>query len=520
MPPHEEKEHQSDDEKESGSEASNDSDHEENATDSEDESDKSGDEKSGSENGSENGSDDESGSDSDSDSDETASNASDPSLDHEHWGIDDSEHPSVYVADRSDGNGTFRPVRIGEELGGYKVVMKLGFGENATVWLGKSTDDESYAAIKVKKSDAKEPGQEAENLTSLSESTDNVVSLLDSSTTDGPNGEHEILILEPLIGCLDDAHIYYKMGSGHQSDSDSEGSWTQYAGQIVYQILKALEAIHDQGIIHGDLVASNVMFGLPKDLTDDTIGDVPKPDKKDHKNDSLSQKFLWIKRGDHKDELPPYIAMDRPLMHQDNNLYFDALQGQPRAVVGGFSYAGTDDDHDLCYTSHEATKYTPPEKALNMSLSSESDIWAFGCLVYLLMAKSHFIDADKEEEILPSIVGAIGAIPHDLVENWQDSSDYVDSDGDLLDHRHEDFALTNIDCPEDMEEEEKKSYLDFMGCILKWKPKERWSAKRLLQHEWIRTYVQDDGSDSEASDSESDVGSDDEDSGDKSKKSS
>lgn len=39
---------------------------------------------------------------------------------------------------------------------------------------------------------------------------------------------------------------------------------------------------------------------------------------------------------------------------------------------------------------------------------------------------------------------------------------------------------------ERFENEEKKVMTDFLLCMLKWLPTQRWSAEKLLEHEWLK----------------------------------
>jgi hypothetical protein len=54
------------------------------------------------------------------------------------WVNLDAEHPNSYLEDKSP-DGLLKPIHIDDELGEYKIVMKLAVGWNSSVWLGKST---------------------------------------------------------------------------------------------------------------------------------------------------------------------------------------------------------------------------------------------------------------------------------------------------------------------------------------------------------------------------------------------
>jgi serine/threonine protein kinase len=151
----------------------------------------------------------------------------------------------------------------------------------------------------VKQTKVRNPGQE-KNLLSIANGeadTSSVVKLIGSFTTGSANGEHEVLVMEPLTGSLVYFHSTFAMyvsrpyyESDYGSDDDDEDTTeisddgkdneednreeddehkanhgghdgydlheesilaNRYAHKVAYQLLKALDTIHDKGIIHG-----------------------------------------------------------------------------------------------------------------------------------------------------------------------------------------------------------------------------------------------------------------------------
>lgn len=39
---------------------------------------------------------------------------------------------------------------------------------------------------------------------------------------------------------------------------------------------------------------------------------------------------------------------------------------------------------------------------------------------------------------------------------------------------------------ENLEGEKKEKFLQFVRCMLQWRPEDRWTAKELLEHPWVR----------------------------------
>jgi serine/threonine-protein kinase SRPK3 len=47
-------------------------------------------------------------------------------------------------------------------------------------------------------------------------------------------------------------------------------------------------------------------------------------------------------------------------------------------------------------------------------------------------------------------------------------------------------GLTLERSEENLDEEKKEEFLQFVRCMLQWRPEDRWTAKELLGHPWMR----------------------------------
>ncbi|KAG6163564.1 hypothetical protein E4U11_001828, partial [Claviceps purpurea] len=85
----------------------------------------------------------------------------------------------------------------------YRIMLKLGFGAFATVWLARDLVDKRYVAVKVGHgSDNPLPDREGEILSQIRETGpgkhgyERVIQLLDVFIVEGPNGFHQCLVTE------------------------------------------------------------------------------------------------------------------------------------------------------------------------------------------------------------------------------------------------------------------------------------------------------------------------------------
>lgn len=97
----------------------------------------------------------------------------------------------------------------------------------------------------------------------------------------------------------------------------------------------------------------------------------------------------------------------------------------------------------------------------------------------------------------------LGPPPTDMLERGARSKEFFDSEGKtaLLKYR---LKLTEVllgnwiaDIPipqgltlerseENLDGEKKEEFLLFVKCMLQWRPDDRWTAKQLLEHSWMR----------------------------------
>ncbi|KAJ1712309.1 kinase-like domain-containing protein [Aspergillus flavus] len=166
--------------------------------------------------------------------------------------------------------GGYHPVKIGDCFHNrYRVIHKLGHGSYSTIWLARDEISNTNVAVKVCRANSNP--REIDILARLSspkQPSDTgrsiIPSILDKFNIQGPNGTHVCLVTSPARMSVSDA---------------KKESWIslfqlEVARAIAAQLVIAVQYIHSQGFVHGDLHRGNLLF-LPSceftELSTETI---------------------------------------------------------------------------------------------------------------------------------------------------------------------------------------------------------------------------------------------------------
>ena len=266
--------------------------------------------------------------------------------------------------------GLCYPIRIGDMLEGtYRIEHKLNHGESSTVWLAHDTEKQKDVALKIIF-----PGDRGEYEYSMQkeikrtvEDTSNLVIYLTSFSLPGCSGKgnHRVLVFDVRGPSL----------SYHLLKQTSMATRMSAARQL----LKALECLHNAGIVHHgelapascsldsvhanystDLNESNVMFGVAP-------------------LDNLSTKAKYELLGRPKKlALPSNLwrqgELVRPLKVPKSLLTDTVYLGD----FGLATKAGTEVRHKML--SPRNIVYYAPERFHNVNPSFASDMWSYMCL--------------------------------------------------------------------------------------------------------------------------------------------
>jgi len=136
--------------------------------------------------------------------------------------------------------GGYCPVDIGNRIGRFEIVHKLGHGGFATVWLAREDGKPGYVALKIVAADYSNTYEALPEIASLLRKFPTLfVAERERFFVDSPNGHHlcQVLpVLGPTLEALADS--YHRL-------------YPEYVRYFARQITSAVEVMHSSGLCHG-----------------------------------------------------------------------------------------------------------------------------------------------------------------------------------------------------------------------------------------------------------------------------
>ncbi|KMP03640.1 hypothetical protein CIRG_03332 [Coccidioides immitis RMSCC 2394] len=243
----------------------------------------------------------------------------------------------IVVGDVLCGDNLLQP---GQEPCSFRILGKLGFGAYSTVWLGWDTIFHRHLAIKNKR----------------------------------------------LYLCLGLNPLGSTLRSREYSELDPPSDSTTIT-TFMRTLFKKVEALHRNGICHGDLSAANVAFGVSQNaLTPSALQRTF--------SYGLKAYFVYIKPGEppkRPQYLPEYIVqtINTALMSDMNDMtkveildFGNAFEGCSREGAKGTRafLAPEMRDKTRCYAS------------------PKSDLWSLGCVIFYALTGADLFPSDKDAE--------------------------------------------------------------------------------------------------------------------------
>lgn len=144
----------------------------------------------------------------------------------------------------------------------------------------------------------------------------------------------------------------------------------------------------------------------------------------------------------------------------------------------------------------QTREYRSPEVILGGNYDETADIWSLACMVFELVTGDYLFDPKKgktfrkNDDHLACITELIGPCYN---KNFLESNSKVWKFYNKKNHRLKNIAklhewpLYNFLLEKyRLKDSEASSLSDFLLCMLRWKPKDRWSARKLLDHPWLK----------------------------------
>ncbi|KAI5860718.1 kinase domain-containing protein [Durotheca rogersii] len=286
--------------------------------------------------------------------------------------------------------GGYHPVDIDDVIGTddkrYIVIHKLGFGGFSTVWLVRSCQDMRYFALKILRADVTNANELRilQHLKGLGSDHPNVVSLYDSFQIEGPNGSHHCLVFPAL-------------GPSLYNLSVAENLSGPVRHRVCQQIASGMAFLHQQGICHGDLTISNIVFELPdiRFMSPTGLCQLLGP---------IKAEKLRLPNGSYSPHAPKQVVQRPDLSGLDLSLLVNV-----RIVDFGQAFFANQPPTSLgipiqCF---------PPEVCFGLPPSAGSDIWDLACVLYQVHGIAYLFPVFFPifGILMGTIVGMLGPLP-------------------------------------------------------------------------------------------------------------
>jgi len=397
----------------------------------------------------------------------------------------------------------------------YVLIMKIGYGAFATVWLAYNVNSKRFFAIKVQSADNYEIGlDEVETLQKISSSKCKQFNkMVDNFTHSSEEGDHVCMVFELLAGS-----VYDLIRRGKYS----QGLPLNVVKHIIKEVLIAMDNLNRElNILHTDIKPENILIGGIGNNVQDVINQfnksgfhnlVKKYRKKRRKSWIQAVKRASkdvITRMDLGDELKHDNRFDseeggesesesgnndvNPNFVAINEKYF--VGNLPRIKLSDFGgcYEISDNMDDEIQTRY----YMAPEIMLGHKFSETCDVWSVGCMLYELLTGEILFDPDKKKRFnrdrhhLYDIQQILGMIPKTMIENSSNKSIFFRNNGLIKGKNKIEYKpLSNLlinKVGNRFETNDLMEVLDFMYRLLEIDPMKRPTPKECLKHSWLQS---------------------------------
>ncbi|KAH8429188.1 uncharacterized protein LDX57_006857 [Aspergillus melleus] len=384
--------------------------------------------------------------------------------------------------ERATGLASYISFQPGDTLkdGRYRPFRKLGEGNFASVWLARDTLLDRYVAIKIGLA-WRLQAQDRE-LSLLRQLKDrpipshpgerHVEALLDDFHHEAQNVTHPCLVFKPFGRDLDGLVAGFRMDR-HQP--------YPFARKVCIQALLAVNYLHQQNIMHGNIQAHNLLLDLTYDIDKESEDEIR---AKNTKGNELNEP-------------------DEPFPLDDRTLISATSPTNARAVLVDLGCASTPANAWSNRYGYPVP-YRAPEVVVRGDVNYRADIWALGCLVFQIITGAPLFviegwgDPDQTNiEHMYAFIEMLGPLPKSLRDFWSAADEHVNIEGELLRPFPEDertLPLTGSireESPEGMSQEEVSAFAEFMAMMICFDPEERALTETLLQHRWVTEFAVD-----------------------------
>lgn len=274
-----------------------------------------------------------------------------------------------------------------------------------------------------------------------------ILELLDSFIHHGPNGEHICQVFNVMVPSVSDTIHIPALRSPKIGRLISLGLYPlPIVKWILRDTLRGLRQMHSAGLVHADLHLRNILF-TPNFIQRYSVKVLTNVHNKGY---ILNQKDP----GD-IERYPKYLYPPNPL-YSFTTIWIDV---SPRVMLADLGFGKKDPrsrhppirlltwisafqvDRPCDARSGVPAFLRVPEEVLCRPLGTGIDIWAFGCLIYELVASRQLfcveqleggsLDEMTNDDHLMQMNEILGFMPPSLTSQWRRASSYYDKEGCL-----------------------------------------------------------------------------------------
>ena len=346
---------------------------------------------------------------------------------------------------------------------------------------------------------------------------------LDSFRFDGPNGNHLVLVFEPLGRSFEEViELCSRGASDPEYDPGVYGTreWSAVFGrEASRQIALGLEYLHAHGVMHRDIQPGNIMLGLTYDVdlyTKDQVQyDVWEDKAEDDGDESNLDEEAWsemnvrrlknylniLERSDGEPLAPNHPPYTVAAISLNDRLKFGPPP--PTDFTVKLIDLGSACKFEDC--NDGKTPYPidirAPEIVVGLPYNEKADVWALACTIFRIVTMEPLIPlwmtADAEatdDEHLKNMIDRFGKLPDSIVSSWIRANKHINAEGKILepDEYNPDSCQfgdvwqgIRLAKPKDMSETEAKMFCDLLVKMLDYDINKRLSMKEVLKHPWF-----------------------------------
>ena len=248
--------------------------------------------------------------------------------------------------------------------------------------------------------------------------------------------------------------------------------------KLLPALLQGLDYLHAEcHVVHTDLKPDNIMMGLGDPTILDRVVQAESSHPSPRKMPDSHGRIIYQSCRDFGDA--PTDAV---------------IESAKITDIGLADWGDERHNHSI-----QSNAFTAPEVILAAGWSYPADIWNLGAMLWDLFENFGLFDAIDTgpshyhpTQHLGLMIALMGPPPKELLERGSTSATYFDEEGRfrhpklVRDGFHFESSITRI------RGKDKELFIDFVKKMICWLPEERWTAKQLLEHPWLKEMAVED----------------------------